>query len=79
MILACEEPAIINVGSKLREAKACVRGFVGGLSLVSSVAKQHVVVVDDPPEAILGLHVGNHRVFVATQSRVYAVTMSQDD
>ncbi|KAL8581126.1 hypothetical protein ACOMHN_033574 [Nucella lapillus] len=47
---------------------------------VSSVAKQHVVVVDDdhPSEAILGLHVSNDRVFVATQSRVYAVTMSQD-
>ncbi|XP_070197529.1 nudC domain-containing protein 1-like isoform X2 [Littorina saxatilis] len=44
---------------------------------VSSVAKQHVVLLD-PPDAILGLHVSNDRVFVATPSRVYAVKVAHD-
>ncbi|XP_076449629.1 nudC domain-containing protein 1-like [Babylonia areolata] len=44
---------------------------------VSSVAKQHVVVID-PPEGVVGLYVSNDHVFVATPLRVYAVAVSQD-
>ncbi|KAK7498813.1 hypothetical protein BaRGS_00009905 [Batillaria attramentaria] len=44
---------------------------------VSCVAKQHVVALD-PPDPILGLHVSNDHVFVATASRIYAVSVSQE-
>ena len=44
---------------------------------VSSVAKQHVVALE-PPDSILGLHVTNDHVFVATASRVHAIKVSQE-
>ena len=45
---------------------------------VSNVAKQHVVAIDPPDANIIGMHVSNDTVFLATDSKIYAVRISQD-
>lgn len=45
---------------------------------VNCVAKQHVVSLE-PPDAIVGLHVNNNLVFVATASRIYVVKVNQEE